>query len=49
MNDLEMFGAVDYAIAMENAVPLLKEKASFVTKDNNSDGIMLGLKQFDLI
>ncbi|WP_258312594.1 hypothetical protein, partial [Listeria monocytogenes] len=21
----------------------------FVTKDNNSDGIMLGLKQFDLI
>lgn len=49
MNDLEMFGAVDYAIAMENAVPLLKEKAAFVTKDNNSDGIMLGLKQFDLI
>lgn len=49
MNDLEMFDAVDYAIAMENAVPLLKEKATFVTKDNNSDGIMLGLKQFDLI
>ncbi|WP_237998186.1 hypothetical protein, partial [Listeria monocytogenes] len=23
--------------------------ATFVTKDNNSDGIMLGLKQFDLI
>ncbi|AIS60606.1 haloacid dehalogenase [Listeria ivanovii subsp. londoniensis] len=49
MNDLEMFGTVNYSVAMENAVPLLKEKATFITKDNNNDGIKLGLEEFDLI
>lgn len=44
MNDLEMFGVVDYVIVMENVVLLLKEKVIFVMKDNNSDGIMFGLK-----
>lgn len=49
MNDLEMFGAVDHAIAMENAVPALKEKAEFVTADNNSDGIEKGLRLCGLL
>ncbi|MBC1744374.1 Cof-type HAD-IIB family hydrolase [Listeria seeligeri] len=49
MNDLEMFGAVNYSVAMENAVPLLKEQATFITKDNNNDGIKLGLEKFGLI
>ncbi|MBC2176513.1 Cof-type HAD-IIB family hydrolase [Listeria booriae] len=43
MNDLEMFEAVDYAIAMDNAVPALKEKAAFITANNNEDGIAKGL------
>lgn len=49
MNDLEMFGAVNYSVAMENAVPLLKKQATFITKDNNNDGIKLGLEKFGLI
>lgn len=49
MNDLEMFGAVDHAIAMGNAVPALKEKAEFVTADNNSDGIEKGLRLCGLL
>ncbi len=49
MNDLEMFEAVDHAIAMGNAVPELKLKAEFVTADNNSDGIEKGLRLCGLL
>lgn len=49
MNDLEMFEVVDHAIAMENAVPALKEKAEFITTDNNSDGIEKGLQLCGLL
>lgn len=38
-NDLEMFGRVDVAIAMENATDELKQKASFITNSNNDDGV----------
>lgn len=49
MNDLEMFEAVDYAIAMDNAVPALKEKAAFITANNNDDGIAKGLQLCGLL
>ena len=48
-NDLEMFQEVNYAIAMGNAIPLLKEKANYVSEDNDKGGIIQGLKQYHLI
>lgn len=49
LNDLEMFETVDYPIAMENASPILKEKAAYVTKSNINRGIEHGLKYYNLI
>ena len=48
-NDLEMFQEVDIAIAMGNAIPLLKEKANYVSVDNDKGGIIQGLKHYHLI
>lgn len=48
-NDFAMFGAVDYPIAMGNAVELLKEQAIYVTTPNYDNGIINGLKHFELI
>ena len=48
-NDLEMFQEVDYTIAMGNAIPLLKEKANYVSVDNDKGGIIQGLKHYHLI
>ena len=48
-NDLEMFQEVNYAIAMENAIPLLKENANYVSADNDKGGIIQGLKHYHLI
>lgn len=38
-NDLGLFNACGFPIAMENAIPELKEVAYFVTKTNNEDGV----------
>ena len=48
-NDLEMFQEVDIAIAMGNAIPLIKETANYVSADNDKGGIIQGLKQYHLI
>jgi len=48
-NDLEMFQEVDIAIAMGNAIPLLKEKANYVSADHDKGGIIQGLKHYHLI
>ena len=48
-NDLEMFQEVDIAIAMGNAIPLLKEKANYVSAGNDKGGIIQGLKHYHLI
>ena len=48
-NDLEMFQEVDYAIAMGNAIPLLKEKADYVSAGHDKGGVIQGLKQYHLI
>lgn len=39
LNDLSMFAESDIKIAVGNAVPELKEKADFITSENNHDGV----------
>lgn len=48
-NDLEMFDQVNLAVAMGNALPVVKERADFVTTSIDQAGIFHGLKHFDLI
>ncbi len=48
-NDLEMFQEVDYSIAMGNAIPLLKEKADYISSANDKGGVIQGLKHYQLI
>ena len=48
-NDLEMFQEVDIAIAMGNAIPLLKDKADYISTDNDKGGVIQGLKHYQLI
>ncbi|WJH35379.1 HAD family hydrolase [Paenibacillus sp. CC-CFT747] len=38
-NDLELFLAVGYPVAMGNAVPELKERAREITETNDRDGV----------
>lgn len=49
LNDLQMFEMVDTPIAMGNGHKLAKEKAKFVTTSNMDNGIVNGLKHYDLI
>lgn len=48
-NDLALFDAVDTKIAMGNAREELKAKADFITTDHSSDGIVRGLRHYQLI
>ena len=48
-NDLEMFQEVDISIAMGNAIPLIKEKADYVSADHDKGGVIQGLKHYHLI
>ena len=48
-NDFAMFEAVDYPIAMGNAIEALKEQAVHITTNNTDHGIVNGLKHFNLI
>lgn len=48
-NDLSMFLPQWTCIAMGNAVPELKERATFITKDAKDDGIAYALKHFGWI
>ncbi|WP_203650794.1 Cof-type HAD-IIB family hydrolase [Secundilactobacillus yichangensis] len=49
LNDLQMFDMVDTPIAMANGHKLAKEKADYVTTSNMDDGIVNGLRHYDLI
>lgn len=49
MNDVSMFLPQWQSIAMGNAVPQLKERASFVTKNSADDGIVYALRHFGWI
>ena len=42
-----MFNAVGYKIAMGNAWDELKEKANFVTKTNDEDGVKYALEHIE--
>ena len=48
-NDIPLFGACTYGIAMGNAMPKLKEKAWAITTSNNEDGIAQALVKFGVI
>ena len=43
-NDIGMFRAAGYAVAMENAPDLVKEHAHFITKSNTEDGLALAIE-----
>ncbi|WP_461227293.1 HAD family hydrolase [Lacticaseibacillus suihuaensis] len=45
-NDLPMFEAVGHAIAMQNALPEIKQRADAVTAANTEDGVGRGIWQF---
>ena len=46
MNDLSMIEYAGLGVAMENAEPLVKEKADFITKSNDDDGVLYVINQF---
>lgn len=48
-NDIDLFNACDYGIAMGNAVPELKDLASFVSTANTDRGIINALEHLNLI
>jgi hypothetical protein len=47
-NDLPMFAACAFPIAMDNAMPLVKEKAWAITAKNTEDGIAQAIKRYIL-
>lgn len=48
-NDLPMFDAVEVKVAMGNAMPVLKERADYVTGHVKDDGVVHALEHFGLI
>lgn len=48
-NDLALFGEVDVAVAMGNAIPEVKRRATYVTDSVSADGVATGLEHFGLI
>ena len=46
VNDLEMFNTCGIKVAMGNARPELKEKADFITKTNDEDGVAYFLDRY---
>jgi Cof subfamily protein (haloacid dehalogenase superfamily) len=47
-NDHEMLEAAGLGVAMENAIPALKEIANFITLSNNEDGVKHVIEKFIL-
>lgn len=45
-NDLTMIEYAGLGVAMENAQPIVKEKADYVTKSNDEDGVLYVIDQF---
>jgi Cof subfamily protein (haloacid dehalogenase superfamily) len=48
-NDLPMFAAAGFSVAMGNAAPEAKAAADFITLSNEEDGIVAALEQIDLL
>ena len=49
LNDLDMMQFAGISVAMENADPLIMEKASYVTASNNAAGIARALEHYGII
>ncbi len=49
VNDLGMFEEVGYCIAMDNALQDLKDKADFVTKSNDENGVAHAIKHLQKV
>ena len=45
-NDLTMIETAGLGVAMENAQPLVREKADFITKSNDDEGVLFVIDQF---
>lgn len=45
-NDLTMIEAAGLGVAMENAQPLVRERADYITKSNDEDGVLHVINQF---
>ena len=45
LNDMEMIVEARFGVAMGNAIPELKEKADWVTSDNDNDGFALAIEK----
>lgn len=45
-NDLSMIEAAGLGVAMQNAQPLVLEKADYITKSNDEDGVLHVIQQF---
>lgn len=45
-NDFSMFKVADTKIAMGNAIDLLKEHATFITKTNSEDGVAIAIEKY---
>ena len=46
LNDESMISMAGCGVAMANAIPKIKELASFVTKNNNEDGVAYAIEHF---
>lgn len=46
LNDLEIMEWVGCGVAMENAFDIVKERALFITKSNNDDGVAFFLESY---
>ncbi|MCR5201593.1 MAG: HAD-IIB family hydrolase [Lachnospiraceae bacterium] len=46
INDLDMIEKTEFSVAMGNAVPLIKERASFTTLSNEEDGVAVAIDKF---
>lgn len=45
-NDLSMIECAGLGVAMANAQPIIKEKADYITKSNDEDGVLYVINQF---
>ena len=45
-NDISMIEYAGLGVAMENAQPIVKDTADFITKSNDDDGILYVINQF---
>ena len=45
-NDITMIETAGLGVAMQNAQPLVQEKADYITKSNDEDGVLHVIQQF---